>query len=513
MKLNELLAYDNIVVQCHDNPDADALASGFGVLRYLRDNGRNCVFVYGGRFKMTKSNLILMCDELSIDVRYVTGDDDVSHLLGGAPQLLVTVDCQYGQGNVTGLSAPMIAVIDHHQVSCDLPKMSEARSHQGSCSTVVWDMLSDEGLDVNDTEELATALYYGLMTDTGNFVEIHHPLDRDMQEVLKIRNSAITKFRNSNISKEELEIAGEALGGTDFIEEYKTAIVQSRPCDPNILGIISDMTLEVDCLDTCLVYSILPGGVKLSVRSCSRETKANELAEYLAEGIGSGGGHIVKAGGFLQRELIEKSGVTYEPDSVRAMLRDRLIDYFKSTEIIDTDSYVADMSQMQSYAKKRLSLGYVPSVELAEEGEEVVIRTLEGDIELTISNDTYVMIGILGEIYPINRNKFDKTYEVCDGEYKMPSVFETSDGYRPILKRGSDGSVIEVLQHARPCISAGGSLICAKRLDKRVKVFTAWDKENYYLGKPGDYMAAIPEDPSDVYIIRGDIFAETYERV
>lgn len=34
MKLKELLHYDNIVIQCHDNPDADAIASGYGL--YVR---------------------------------------------------------------------------------------------------------------------------------------------------------------------------------------------------------------------------------------------------------------------------------------------------------------------------------------------------------------------------------------------------------------------------------------------------------------------------------------------
>ena len=36
MRLKELLDFDNIVIQCHDNPDADAIASGYGVLLYLQ---------------------------------------------------------------------------------------------------------------------------------------------------------------------------------------------------------------------------------------------------------------------------------------------------------------------------------------------------------------------------------------------------------------------------------------------------------------------------------------------
>ena len=38
MRLRELLDYKNIVIQCHDNPDADAIASGFGIYLYLKEN-------------------------------------------------------------------------------------------------------------------------------------------------------------------------------------------------------------------------------------------------------------------------------------------------------------------------------------------------------------------------------------------------------------------------------------------------------------------------------------------
>lgn len=90
MKLSDLLQFDNIIVQCHDNPDADALASGFGVYEYLRMNGKSPRLVYGGRNIIHKSNLVLMVDSLGIPIEHVDFLDN--------PQLLVTVDCQYGGG-------------------------------------------------------------------------------------------------------------------------------------------------------------------------------------------------------------------------------------------------------------------------------------------------------------------------------------------------------------------------------------------------------------------------------
>ncbi|MBO6065858.1 MAG: recombinase RecJ, partial [Lachnospiraceae bacterium] len=57
-KLSDLCGYGQIVIQCHDNPDADALASGFALRWYLEQKGVPARFVYGGANPITKSNLV-----------------------------------------------------------------------------------------------------------------------------------------------------------------------------------------------------------------------------------------------------------------------------------------------------------------------------------------------------------------------------------------------------------------------------------------------------------------------
>ena len=74
----------------------------------------------------------------------------------------MTIDCQHGQKNVSKIKAEHVAVIDHHQKSADFPLLSDVRSNLGSASTLVWDLIKKEGLDVNENPLLATALYYGL---------------------------------------------------------------------------------------------------------------------------------------------------------------------------------------------------------------------------------------------------------------------------------------------------------------------------------------------------------------
>ena len=245
MRLNELLKYNDIVIQCHDNPDADALASGYALWWYFKNNGKDARFIYRGKNVIQKSNLTIMLDKLKIPVSYEPDFSDT-------PELLITVDCQYGQRNVTKTPAKHIAIIDHHQIIEDLPEHSEIKNGIGSASTIIWDLLKKEGVDVNDEPLLATALYYGLYTDTNKLSEISHPLDKDMQDELVINRSIIVEMSNSNISLDELKVTGNAILNYEYFSDNKYLIIKSEPCDPNILGVMSDFSLETAGVDVCL---------------------------------------------------------------------------------------------------------------------------------------------------------------------------------------------------------------------------------------------------------------------
>ena len=109
MKLSTLLKYNEIVIQMHDNPDADAIASGFALYSYFAAKGKNVSFIYSGRYKIQKTDLKMMIEKLDIPIEYRQMDD--SYIKG----LIITVDCQYGAGNVYKYKADDVVVIDHHQ--------------------------------------------------------------------------------------------------------------------------------------------------------------------------------------------------------------------------------------------------------------------------------------------------------------------------------------------------------------------------------------------------------------
>lgn len=504
MRLSDLAEYEKITIQCHDNPDADALASGYGLYCYFKSIGREVRLVYSGANRIQKSNLCLLVEKLKLPIEYISVARGETVQIEG---LLITVDCQYGSGNVTGLSADNVAIIDHHQLEKDAIPQSVINPNLGSCATLVWKLLREEGFDVDGDENLGTALYYGLYTDTNQFSELYNPVDMDMREAVTVDKSLITLFRNSNLSLKELEIAGIALIRYSYNDDYEFAVIKAQPCDPNILGLISDFLLQVDAIKTCVVFNEVHDGYKFSVRSCIREVNASELAGFLADGIGSGGGHYEKAGGFISLRRYEEKYPTLHTEGY---FNNRMTQYFDSFELIYAENYEVDLSTMKKYVKRKIPVAYVKADEILPVGTPITIRTLEGDIDMTVEEDLYILIGIKGEVYPNRRKKFLDTYSLLDDSYDRGTYIHKTE-YEPVIKNRLDGRDMLLSDYAHGCIPTGEVHIYARPLEKGVKVFTAWDKNKYMLGKPGDYLAVRCDDLHDIYVVERDIFARSYD--
>lgn len=484
-----------ICIQCHDNPDADALASGYALYCYFESKGIRPHLIYSGKNRITKPNLLLMVKELDIPIEYA---EELP-----ACDMLITADCQYGAGNVTRFETDRVAIIDHHQCGMVQNEYHYIRSNLGSCSTVIWDLLNSQEYDVNQNIHLSTTLYYGLYSDTNQFGEMYHPLDRDMKDSLVKDEMLLFQLMNTNLSLGEMSIASEALSRQQYCQDYKFSVIASEECDPNILGIISDFAIQVQEIDSCVVFNPNPGGYKLSIRSCVKETKANELAEYLCDGLGNGGGHITKAGGFIAENLFRDQ---FGDRSFADVIFQRTVQYYKDFEIIYSRSYNIDLGEFQRYQKRNITVGVAVASDFIKVGTPILVRTLEGDVNLNVEEDLYLMIGVEGEVYPIRREKFERSYRYVEDTPHMKIE------YAPTVRDNIFGDVYQLMKYMKTCRATGETRVYAKQLKKNVKVFTMWDESKYYRGVVGDFLVVREDDFHDIYVVQEDIFYETYEK-
>ena len=513
ININDLLSYSNIIIQCHDHPDPDAIASAFALYKYLNMPGKKVEIVYSGPKEIQKPNVKLLIIKLNIPIRYIKNDDTAPIFNNYEEGILILVDCQYGEGNVKKLQADNIAIIDHHPIMKKIlprPLFIDIRPLYGSCSTIIWDLLRKAGFDFNKNLDVGTALFYGLFSDTGNLSEISHPSDKDLRDSIKYDIDLINLLKNSILSLKELKITAKTLINYKIFSNIKCAIFKSETRDRNILGFICDFALQVENIDICIVFFCEGKIMRLSVRSCIREVMPNELADRLCENVGSGGGHPYKAGGYIELDKLEKRKIS----DLFKFLKDRLERYFKEYDYINCKSLNININELGKYCKKPIPIGYIRSEEIFNKGTELMIRSIEGDTNITAGPDIYIMIGIEQEVYPIKREKYKASYLESDISY----VFDENlhkEGYIPVIKDRTldeEKPINSIIKNIHSCVPKGEK-IYAKQLDRKTKVFTDWNLEGYMTGSIGDYLAIRTDDSKDAYVITKAIFEKTYEKV
>ena len=85
--------------------------------------------------------------------------------------------------------------------------------------------------------------------------------------------------------------------------------------------------------------------------------------------------------------------------------------------------------------------------------------------------------------------------------------------YSPTIKNRESGKNLSLTEFAKLCVPTGEVHIYARPLDKGVKVFTAWDKDRYMSGRPGDYLAVRCDDCHDIYVVERDLFMRSYDEI
>ena len=135
------------------------------------------------------------------------------------------------------------------------------------------------------------------------------------------------------------------------------------------------------------------------------------------------------------------------------------------------------------------------------------LRTLEGDVQFCVTDELYIMIGLQGEAYPIERRVFETKYKDRDVKY------DVALDYAPTLKLVETEEIFDLTKYIKSCVSKDRSRIYAKCLTKPAKVFTKWDYDKYMLGNVGDYLCYLENDEHDIYVAKGEVFDATYKIV
>lgn len=253
---------------------------------------------------------------------------------------------------------------------------------------------------------------------------------------------------------------------------------------------------------------------RLYFYSDTKKVRALEFLDYLISEFGLVRGNAGLAGGRISSAILKVKMAALDITETTEYFLKMAASYFDDCDWIDAAEYgkqnADDIPNRTRYVKKRIPWAYVRSVDIVSEGEQFAIKSLENEsgITLTANEDTYIMVGCRGESYDMKRERFERSYEATD---EPLDIFERMLDFLPEAEIVATGDFIGLDEMAHLCYPKKGAGIYAIKINKRTKVFPVNGDDEYYLGRPGDYLAVRPEDFSDVYIIQGEIFEQTYE--
>lgn len=287
--LREFAAGEDLLpILIHEDPDPDALSSALAVAMLLGGSPERMPIVT--MEPMTRSENRRMADLLRIRVTRVTPDELRRF------ERIIVVDTQPRDVQVDG--RPRVAVIDHHpQENGYTADFLDVRDEYGATATML-----TEYLRATDEERigrtLATALLYGIKTDTDSLVRGVTPADVEAYAFLQARADVnlVRRIERPSFSAGTAHSFGRALAGLEMEGELCVAFLGELGQDEgHVLADLADFCLSIENVTWVVAAASLDGELVLTLRHTGQGPGAGEVARAIAARGGSGGGHSTMA--------------------------------------------------------------------------------------------------------------------------------------------------------------------------------------------------------------------------
>ncbi len=289
--LKAVAGASNILILPHNNPDPDAIASAVA-LRYLLTEklGLESQILYRGLVGRAENRALLKY--LGYPLQHLVGSD----LSFENP--IALVDTQPGAGNnpfPPELKASI--VIDHHPRCAATSEATfvDVRPAVGSASTIMTEYLRAAAL--TPPASLATALFYGLKTDTMGLGRGTGKADTSACCYLLplIDPEALFEIERAQVPADYFKSFVVTLQGTRLYDGL--AISYAGPLDyPDMVAEMADFLLRMEGGQWILCMGVYQDQLILSVRT-HHQRGAGEMVQTIVGNRGVAGGHGAMAGG------------------------------------------------------------------------------------------------------------------------------------------------------------------------------------------------------------------------
>lgn len=291
--LETLSDYREVLVVMHDNPDPDAIATGWAVLSLIEERLKIPVRLIGGGAIVRAENkhmVDLLSPPLELVGRLEVEDDTAT----------ILVDCGIGTTNHLGTRSGIqpVGVVDHHlhdKDESDLP-FADIRTDAAASASIAAGYLREQKLEPG--MKLATAVLYAIRTETCGSETDHSPLDRSIVRWLTdfADPALLAEIDNAPLERDYFGDLVLAMQQT-FVYDDAALCFLPRASGAEIVGEVADLLVRCSDIQRVLCAAVIGDDLLLSARTERGSDNAAELLQATLDGLGGCGGHTHRAGG------------------------------------------------------------------------------------------------------------------------------------------------------------------------------------------------------------------------
>ncbi len=274
-----------VLILMQDDPDPDAIASALALKTLLgrtRTSAHLCTFG-----TITRPENVAMCKILEIEVEEISAQalDQFDRVA------MVDVQPSFLEERFHGVDL----VIDHHPVERPIKaRIRDVRPSYGATSTILVEYL--RAADVKVTQRLATALLYGIKSDTLGLERGGTRADLEAFSYLYLlaNHSALRRIERPELSDGALDLLAQGLArrrvlGGVFFSHLGTVTMA------DLIPQFADFGLQAEGVEWSVVSGVVGDQVHVSIRNVGYVKSAGDMARAAFGDIGPAGGHRTMA--------------------------------------------------------------------------------------------------------------------------------------------------------------------------------------------------------------------------
>ncbi len=290
-----------LCILTHTNPDPDAIAAAFGLSHFFKQlTGKKAEIFYDGI--IGRINNRIMVESLDIPIKQATPARLEKF------DYFCLVDTQPGKkNNCFPPKKKALMVIDHHFEEGEKinAHFVDIRKNIGSTAAMVCQYLDTFKVEI--PPNLATALFYGIKTDTDGLLRDYSKIDERYYRKLfsKLDYKVLHAIEYPELPKDYFFDFADALNSARIYNDILIADL-GKTFVPDMTGEMADYLLRMEGISLVLVYGEFENRLYFSLRTIKRGRKLGIVSYEITDGIGSGGGHNKTGGGVVENPLLNK---------------------------------------------------------------------------------------------------------------------------------------------------------------------------------------------------------------